>query len=425
MLEQEASLLLRFVAENVLAVLAIRLLPFTVYAVGSSRVRAPVKAASLIAYATLVSVLCGFGPGFRLQFWEVCQGSAYFAMAALAFHPLGRAFARGHIGKVAVLAASAILFQLVPALSIRGLGSATVHVIGWELMLASYSYCIDGARRERAPSLREGLFFLLVNPVLVYSERGSDRCAAHIDRRVLDYVLLGLGGLLAQTTLHHLTTRWYESAAGPMHAAGVAGYASWAGYSAVRFLAIYAGMAGVANLQVGVMRSLGHEIPDRFDWPLLARNPGEFWARWNTYVAHWFERYLFIPVAKSKHSFHPSRSLRYSVATLATFLAVGLAHEYALLLQYGSASGAPTLTFALVALLVLGWKSAGRRVHASARGVSPSAVRWAGPALSRLVFTPLLLAIIWFALPALSGDGFPEPIARLWRQSALTMRDVP
>lgn len=109
--------------------------------------------------------------------------------------------------------------------------------------------------------------------------------------------------------------------------------------------------------------------------------------------------------------------MRYTLATLATFVAVGLAHEYALLLQYGSAHGAPTLTFVLAGLVVLGWKSLLRRLRGAASRLGPAALLSGrlSPALARTLFIPLLLVMLWLALPALSGRGFPESIERLRR----------
>jgi hypothetical protein len=415
--------IVRFICGNVLAILAIRILPFAMYALLSRRVRVTGKAGTAVAYTALVCLLCSFGPGFRLQYWEICLGFAYFTGAALGFHGLRQALTRGHIGKLSVLAASAIAFQLIPALLIRGSGSATVHVLGWELMLGAYSYCVDSARSAEQPRLRDGVFFLLVNPVLVYAERGRNLETAQLDRRALGYCGLGFCGLTAQASLHVLRGRWPEGAAVDLlDASGALGYASWASFSVLQFFTFYAGMAGVANLQIGLMRALGYDVPDRFNWPFLARSPAEFWDRWNTYVASWFGRYVFVPIARNKRRFHESTAVRYTLATLVTFLAVGLAHEYALLLQYGNAHGAPTFTFVLAGLVVLGWKALSRPLRSAARRLGPAALQRGrlSPAVARAVFIPLLLVMLWLALPALSGRGFPESIERLRRTRAFT-----
>jgi hypothetical protein len=47
-------------------------------------------------------------------------------------------------------------------------------VAGWDLALSGYSYCIEVARTGRRPPLGDCLLFMLVNPVLVYSERGTE-----------------------------------------------------------------------------------------------------------------------------------------------------------------------------------------------------------------------------------------------------------
>ncbi|HMJ11177.1 MAG TPA: MBOAT family O-acyltransferase, partial [Polyangiaceae bacterium] len=164
--------------------------------------------------------------------------------------------------------------------------------------------------------------------------------------------------------------------------------------------------------------ALGHEVPERFDWPLLARNPAEFWERWNTYVASWFTRFVFVPIAKSKRRLHTSTSMRYTIATLVTFAAVGLAHEYALLLQYGRARGAPSLAFLFAAFVLVGWKAASSRLrrmlHISGDARESPVVRLS----ARLVFAPLFLVFACLALPALSGNAFPGAVGRALRSNA-------
>lgn len=374
---------------------------------------------SLIGYAAFILSLCSFGPGFRLQFWEVCGGFAYFMALSIIFHGLRKLVQSGQVGKISVLLASAIAFQLVPALLFRGPGAATTHVIGWELMLAAFSYVVDAARPGEEPQLADGLFFLLINPVLVFAERGHRLDTARVDRRALTYLALGMGGLIAQASLHiFVSGGLFGAPKSPLEISRVVTCARWVALCLIQFLIIYAGLAGLGNLQVGLMRCAGYHVPDRFVWPLFARSPGEFWERWNAYVAHWFTRYVFIPIARTRTTWFRSISFRYTIATLVTFTAVGLAHEYALLLQYGRARGAPTSVFVVAALIVIFWKSArnwlrARLVRSSGRHPRDSILI---RSLAHLVFATLLLVMTWLAIPALSGRGLPSSLERVLAQ---------
>jgi D-alanyl-lipoteichoic acid acyltransferase DltB (MBOAT superfamily) len=93
----------------------------------------------------------------------------------------------------------------------------------------------------------------------------------------------------------------------------------------------YTAHSGVASIQIGCMRQLGYNIPERYRYPLFAHNPAEFWRRWNTYVGTWARSYVFVPL----FSFLTRRVGRrrkgagvcYAVAVVTTFSAVGLLHD--------------------------------------------------------------------------------------------------
>jgi hypothetical protein len=56
-------------------------------------------------------------------------------------------------------------------------------VIAWDLVLASYSYCVETAISNEELRLGPSLFFLFVNPALVYSRRGARVAAPGFDGR--------------------------------------------------------------------------------------------------------------------------------------------------------------------------------------------------------------------------------------------------
>jgi D-alanyl-lipoteichoic acid acyltransferase DltB (MBOAT superfamily) len=200
----------------------------------------------------------------------------------------------------------------------------------------------------------------------------------------------------------------------------LADYFIWMSYCIAQFAMIYWGMAGVASLQSGLMRIAGFEIADRFQAPFLANSPGQFWERWNTYVAAWFRRHVFFPIVASKYWPRRASRWRWTVATVTTFLGVGLAHEYALLIGHGHTEGAPTIAFLMVGCLVSAWMFASRwlqpRIGAVVQRSRVSCLL--ASVASRVLFLHLAIVMAWLMIPALSGAGFPASISRMLGRSA-------
>jgi hypothetical protein len=403
------------VGANVLAVVVVRSLPFVVYVAATNRVRNAARVASAVIWAVLAASLVSLGPGFRAQLLEIVLGSSYFVLASATCHWLRHLGQRGALGKLPSFVVCAILFQLVPALLIRGPGAATVHVLGWEMMLAAYSYSVDRSSVNE-PRLTDCLFFLLVNPVLVFADRGADLQRPKLDLKTLAYLSVGVLGVTAQATLYVWSGDWgFASHADLLAADSVGRYLRWVGFCATQFFMIYWGMAGVANLQSGLMRSVGFVVADRFRSPFLARSPGEFWERWNTYVADWFRRYVFFAVAAEKRWLPRHTRTRWALTTIVTFTVIGLAHEYAILLQHRDASGAPTLAFVLASVVVTLWVSVGRALGSYQTKLA-SRSRWAPLACqlgARALFLQVAVLLAWLTIPALSGGGFPPSVVEL------------
>src|SRR6516162_6963184 len=94
-------------------------------------------------------------------FW-IALAYVYFLGAGWVAHEL-LPYVRSN---VAWLATVVLLFWALPSIIIRG-ASLGFYVLGWDFTLAAYSFGVDTRNTEKPP-LREFLFFLLVNPALVY-----------------------------------------------------------------------------------------------------------------------------------------------------------------------------------------------------------------------------------------------------------------
>jgi hypothetical protein len=310
---------------------------------------------------------------------------AYFAIAGACVPRVARALRAGRTTRFGVFAAATFAFLVAPALLLPEAGRATVLVIGWDLVLSSYSYCVDVAEGTTDPTTGHCLFFLLVNPALVYSNRGRPVSAPGFDfrgvlRAVLGALVLFVGfALIAPACAAAEDQRQRAVHPWPIDAAL---------FGALRLLLEYARQSGLASVQIGMIRQIGYEVPERFCFPFLARDPMDFWRRWNTYVNGWLLRYVFRPVAARYRGqgvtwrLHAAQAL----GIVAAFSVAGLLHEafaYAATLELGWAMSEAFLVVGAIAAV---WAVGGRLV----RRRTPNAgleERWRGAAVaSRAAF---------------------------------------
>lgn len=94
----------------------------------------------------------------------------------------------------------------------------------------------------------------------------------------------------------------------------------WAGVFAFA-VQIYADFSAYTDIARGTSRWLGFELTQNFDHPYLARNPADFWRRWNISLSTWFRDYVYIPLGGSKEG-----ELKWARNVLVTFLLSGLWH---------------------------------------------------------------------------------------------------
>ncbi len=73
----------------------------------------------------------------------------------------------------------------------------------------------------------------------------------------------------------------------------------WAGVFAFA-IQIYADFSAYTDIARGSSRWLGFELTQNFDHPYLARNPADFWRRWNISLSSWFRDYVYIPLGGSR-----------------------------------------------------------------------------------------------------------------------------
>lgn len=335
-------------------ILTFRLLPFAAVVVLSREYswRTRVIVPALYAPVAVLAAKHGATP-----FYWLVLAYVYFAAAGwLAYEILPSA--RSNAVWFVVVS---MLFWVLPTRVMHPL-PRTFLLLAWDCVLAAYSYGVE-TRDGPDRSIRDFLFFLLVNPALVYRQRGTRLQARAVDVGALARVGLGVCAVLFSICALEFfrDVAVGRFAARGLDAAGVAGTlvigVSYLGRE-------YAVQSGVASLQIGCMRQLGYRVPERYRYPLFAHSPGEFWRRWNTYVGGWAQAYVFVPLASAlrRSSERPGTTrMAYAGAVVLTFAVVGLLHDVFVVMDERRWSGRATTWFCAMGCLVAIWELVVRR----------------------------------------------------------------
>jgi hypothetical protein len=385
--------------------------PFAAYVVSARRVSIPTRATVAIVYTALLAHVLQQIASPLQHLLLLVLGWSYLIACTIAVHSITRAFPRGVPSRTALVILLVCVFVVMPR-SLLGTDAAWIQALGWEMTFAAYSYALEAAKGTS--DLRTCLFFMLVNPMLVFPERG--RRSGPIALRSSALLRCG-GGLLSSALSYGI--KYMIAVARPVPVTAlrtVLGYARFMGFQGLRLIAGYAGHSGRASLQLAWMRLLGHEIPERYRYPLLARGPADFWRRWNNYTGAWARRYVFTPLSLVLRRRHPrsSRALLTSIAVLATFVVIGLAHDFVAVATRSVLGFAGTLLFALHAVALLLWSGVG---HYLSQAPTVTRSSTAGERLkgvgSWLLFMHFMALTLWLGVPGPRGEGVPDRVSEL------------
>jgi hypothetical protein len=385
------------VSRQMAVLLSLRVLPFAVHGVLTATA-AGRRLAWIAAY--LVAPTCAWMLGGAWSIVVIACGCAYYLVIGLGINRLSRLLADGYLTRGALAVVLLWLCLLMPGLVLPGLAIDLYLVVGMELALSAYSYCVETSRPGSSPArLRGALFFLLVNPTLVYSASGAftgTTARSSGLRRTAAGVALMFSSMLC---LRPVSLYLHSAAAAETMSARALAVLVACGVA--RFLVAYAAHSGLASCQIGLTRHAGWTVPERYDHPLRAASPTDFWRRWNTYRRTWLEAYVFLPLARRLARPTRRRSAQV-IAAVATLLASGLIHDaYAFAGRQRVTFRMSELFLAAAALLVL-WRCAAflREAVGARRG---SVVRASEPAsfamqsLSRAMLAAAVVkaAIVW------------------------------
>jgi hypothetical protein len=248
------------------------------------------------------------------------------------------------------------VYLLVPGLLLPQTAILLFLVVGWELALSAYSYCVETTRPgSRVAPLSECLFFLLVNPTVVYIARG--KAVGRAEGSGALWRAAGGAAILFANEAALRPVLFRLRMGGDKPAAFLGATAMLIAYGVLRVCSEYAAHSGLASLQIGLMRQAGWIVPERYRFPLLATSPFDFWRRWNTYVRVWLEAYVFLPLSRHMAGVVP-QYLGLPVAVLATLGASGLLHDAFQFAGRQSLSETRTAMFLAAGILLVLWRLA-------------------------------------------------------------------
>jgi hypothetical protein len=277
------------------ALLMMRLLPFAAYVVFRPESKTAARVAWLTGYAAVVGLACRLGLTTNVVI--VLLASLYYLAVAAGVCRLPVLVSAGRVTRGGLFAIVVFVFLFLPGVLLPQISATVFLVVGWDLVLSSYSYCVETSRPGfPPPSLGEGLFFLLVNPTLVYTARGrrlaTDGGAAGCIRAAIGVAALFADFAVLGPVAKHLRERELVAP----HTKATLLFEL--GYGVARFAEVYAAQSGLASLRIGLMRQIGWFVPECYRYPAAATSPIDFWRRWNIYVRTWLEAYVFLPLAR-------------------------------------------------------------------------------------------------------------------------------
>lgn len=346
------------------AVLCFRMLPPSVYAIFSTR--SPWNVRLTAGIMTLwVLIVATVGHFFAVAWLIPVYGYLLLTCCCLPF--AADCLRNGWVGKVGIFIACAAVFLVLPGMLLPGASKAAALVLGWDLMLRAHSYCVDSSKGAEQP-LGDTLFFLLVNPVIVYNQRArwNGRVGLHwegIRRIAWGIVVLTALPAALSVVIARLPVSFLARPVGKATAVPVVGLA--------QLLVLYCQQSGLADVHIGAMRQLGYVLPERFHRPLVAHTPADFWRRWNVYVGAWAFQYVFWPLSLKSARVRGSKSrlAARAAAVVVTFAALGLLHDAYVLVGISRVTFRGCVAFTASALIVVATEFRRERVqHALRRG---------------------------------------------------------
>ena len=85
-------------------------------------------------------------------------------------------------------------------------------------------------------------------------------------------------------------------------------------------LQVYADFSGYTDIAIGVASLMGFKLPQNFNSPYKATNPGNFWKRWHMSLSKWLQNYLYIPLGGNRNATFGTFFILFIIMLIAMFL---------------------------------------------------------------------------------------------------------
>lgn len=364
---------------------SIRFVPTLAYVIATPTIRWLPKALVVAALAPLlIGTTLRFGPvvGYTVA------GVLHYVASTCVLYCLIAWLRSGRITRGALLTLAAALYLFLPALVAPGIAPSSFLILGFEAVFSIYSYCVEHSKRSGAPRLGECLFFVLVDPTLVYVECSRRVAAPALHGAGLLRLTWGVLGLVAgQILLVPLAAIAPRNAGTTL--TEVRGLVALAPFTALQFLTTYVQHSSLASFRIGLMRQLGYLTPECYRYPLLATSPADFWRRWNVLLGDWIRRYVYLPltlrIGRSLGILAPVWSKALGVAL--AFAIVGLIHSVYVYAESFSVNFAWIGWFSFHGVLLIAWIGGAAALRKLVPRLSSTAKEFSAPGLlGRLVF---------------------------------------
>lgn len=89
-------------------------------------------------------------------------------------------------------------------------------------------------------------------------------------------------------------------------------------------LQVYADFSGYTDIAIGVAMLMGFYLPQNFNSPYKATNPGNFWKRWHISLSSWLKDYLYIPLGGNRKATFGTYACIILIAVVIIFLTKNL-----------------------------------------------------------------------------------------------------
>ena len=278
-----------------------------------------------------VLAIAGCGAGLLASLSMLSLGVlATAALLTFLVHRLAAGNKVATIAGIVVVAGAFVLFMAAGERIGAGIGSSVVLPAGmafYSLRLIHYlleSY--KGNLREH--SLGEYLCYQLlpstlpVGPIHRFDEFLRDlrrrRWDATLFSGGLERILYGLAKLIVIG----------DYLVGEKLTYGLAAATASPGFTGIYFtsllfwIKLYVLFSGYSDIAIGFGALMGFRLRENFNWPVVARNIGEFWQRWHMSLSSWCRDYVFAPAL--------SLTRNHVLAVLASMVVLGLWHDLSL-----------------------------------------------------------------------------------------------